>query len=597
MTRFLPIFFAIALSASSCIFQSGDGESDTGADAGNDVQSDTSLDTSPDAEADADDDAGDTEEADADTGLECTAPAEPCGDQCIDTTSSNEHCGACDNPCGTSSDGYIETCVESMCEATTDCAEGFVDLDGDASNGCECEITDPNDPPGDDIDANCDGIDGDASTALFVREGASGNGLTADDPMGSLSDALNDAAADESLTQILIAQGSYPPFSLVSDVTVVGGYSGDFQEYDPSSYQTTIERSDDASGAGDLQTVEAVDIDNTVLASVRVIAAEAVDPGASTVAVYAQNSTFELRELTLEGGRAARGEDGESVSGPVSCDKPAGGGGGMPDGVNGCNLQTTTRTAPPGNPGEPGPPLGGSGGEGGYQSCETKSNCTNTRMIGRPGEDGAVPQNTGTNGMAPTNGAGILDNGSWTPATGTAPTAGIDGGAGGGGGAGANCGTSSSTYDTGGDGGRGGDGGCGGKPGENGQSGGASFLILSIGSDIELDGVMGVPGRGGDGGKGSPGTAGGPGTAGQAGADAPGGDGGPGGDGKAGSDGGDGAGGCGGPSYGVAFDSSSTINGDVNVDGATFEAGQPGSGATNNAPDGCDGVAAAEQEL
>ena len=46
----------------------------------------------------------------------------------------------------------------------------FVDLDGNPANGCEyaCTATGPDLPDDSFIDSNCDGIDGDASKAIFV---------------------------------------------------------------------------------------------------------------------------------------------------------------------------------------------------------------------------------------------------------------------------------------------------------------------------------------------------------------------------------------------------------------------------------------------
>ncbi|CAN0553334.1 unnamed protein product, partial [Laminaria digitata] len=49
------------------------------------------------------------------------------------------------------------------------CNEGFGDADLDATNGCECTISDPTDAPDPQFqDTNCDGIDGDRLRAVFV---------------------------------------------------------------------------------------------------------------------------------------------------------------------------------------------------------------------------------------------------------------------------------------------------------------------------------------------------------------------------------------------------------------------------------------------
>jgi hypothetical protein len=572
MRRFLSLIFASALLISSCSATPQDGNN--GADAGGDVGVD--ADTSDDAQGD--------------TAPECSASETLCGNGCVDTTTSDVHCGACDEACDPTGNGYMTVCVQSACDPTDTCAEGFVDLNDDDSDGCECEITDAMDPPGDGDDTNCDGLDGNRSAALFVKAGASGDGRTAATPMGSLSTALNDVAADGTFSQILVAQGSYPPFSLVSDVILAGGFSGDFQDHDPSSYETVIERMDDATGAGDLTTVAAENVEHTRVVSMRILASDAVDPGASTVALHARNSVLDLRALTLGGGQAAAGADGHEVTGAASCIPYAGGDGADSDSFNPCaRPQETNATS--GDSGEPSS-TGGVGGTGGAHECSV--NCSEA-MAGGNADDGGAGAD-GTDGAPPTSGVGVIDNGFWAPATSTPAETGYRGAGGGGGGAGGNCAANTAFFSEGGKGADGGDGGCGGKAGNNGEPGGASILLLSVGSTITLTDLTGLPGTGGNGGAG---TGGGDGEAGlepgQPEAVPGDGNGGSGGFGGAGGDGGDGAGGCGGPAYGVAFDSASAITGELDVPaGETFAPGQPGDGA-NNAPAGCDGVASSEE--
>jgi hypothetical protein len=592
MPRILLGLFLIALlTLSGCIFRESDdisGPVDAAADtSSNDV------------------DAGGIDGADGDAAPTCSGGETLCDGACVDTNSNPDHCSACGNACPSNETNYAVACVSSSCETLEECAEGYADADGDSSNGCECELTDPADPPGDGADTNCDGIDGNRSAALFVKEGATGDGLTADTPMGSLSDALSEVAGNDNLTQVLVAQGSYPPFSLVSDVTIAGGYSGDFQEYDPSSKETVIEWSADATGEGDVTTVDATNVESTAVVSMRIIAVDAVDPGASTVAVHANNSDLELRALTLEGGQAADGADGAPVSGATSCSRHPGGTGGSPDTFNPCDFPQEDR-AMSGGTGEPDDTTGGLGGSGGEHdcggavplgnlTCSSSINAANDAEAGASGQDG-------TDGGVPPTGVGSIDNGFWEPRIAASPTAGTQGAGGGGGGAGGNCGSSTAGSRTGGSGGKGGPGGCGGKPGNNGLPGGASILVLSVGSEVTLNDVTGIPGTGGSGGEGS---AGGVGEdvgntstlLGEGGTTAAGGAGGAGGNGGAGGDGGDGAGGCGGPSFGVAFDSASTITGALDIPGGeTFDAGQSGNGA-NDAPNGCAGVSSSEQAL
>ena len=48
------------------------------------------------------------------------------------------------------------------------CDTGFVDLNSDITDGCECVFLSNVDTPFDGIDANCDGTDGDHSLAVHV---------------------------------------------------------------------------------------------------------------------------------------------------------------------------------------------------------------------------------------------------------------------------------------------------------------------------------------------------------------------------------------------------------------------------------------------
>src|SRR5690606_12700041 len=103
----------------------------------------------------------------------------------------NAHCGACGNHCGALS-GASNECVAGSCVA--DCLPGFIDLDGDMSNGCEYEctkISDEDRPDDNFIDANCDGIDGDIAKAIFVSPwGSDNNPGTMEAPVLTIAQGL-----------------------------------------------------------------------------------------------------------------------------------------------------------------------------------------------------------------------------------------------------------------------------------------------------------------------------------------------------------------------------------------------------------------------
>ena len=63
-----------------------------------------------------------------------------CGETCADLASDVEHCGACNRPCEVLNG--VPSCVEGRC-AIGACEDGFVDCDGDPTNGCESDLRDP----------------------------------------------------------------------------------------------------------------------------------------------------------------------------------------------------------------------------------------------------------------------------------------------------------------------------------------------------------------------------------------------------------------------------------------------------------------------
>jgi hypothetical protein len=597
MRRIIISLLSLALlTLAGCIFAS----SDDGVASTSDAEDTSSpSDTSSDGEADTSVDGGDagTDGDDGDAPPACANGETLCNGDCVDTSTDRNHCNQCGNVCDADPSGYEVACVNSSCQTLDTCAEDFVDLDGDDSNGCECDISDPADPPGDRIDANCDGFDGNLDAAIFVRKDAGGDG-SIDSPRGDLQAAIDEAAQSDTLSQVFVSKGTYSDGLVLGDgVTVTGGYSDDFQTWHPQSQKTVIEGIANPSESGELHTVEADGVTDAALIGLEIRGSVPAQPGASTVVVYANGADgLSLSKLTLDGGDAAKGPEGTDAPATDgnSCTPHPGGPGGDVENINPCR-QTSNNTSNPGTDGEPFGTSDGAGGMGGSHRCPvlpTGLGCIVTDMRGEDGRAG-LGGSDGADGQPADNGVGHLKDGHWLALTGTPPTAGRKGNGGGGGGAGGNCGegTDMDEFDSGGAGGDGGRGGCGGAAGENGGSGGASILLLAIDTELTIEEVVGVPGKGGDGGDGSQGAQG------ESGQRAPGGDGttvsgaGNGGDGAFGGDGGDGghgAGGCGGPSYGVARDADSTVTGGLTIDANAFDPSQPGNGAQGAQP-GCAG--------
>ncbi len=90
-------------------------------------------------------------------------PSQPflqsCGEQaCSDVSSSGAHCGFCGNDCSALGLQNVAqaACVQGDCKAQV-CAPGFVDANGEAFDGCECEKTSTKEIC-DLVDNDCDGI-------------------------------------------------------------------------------------------------------------------------------------------------------------------------------------------------------------------------------------------------------------------------------------------------------------------------------------------------------------------------------------------------------------------------------------------------------
>lgn len=58
-----------------------------------------------------------------------------CAAACVDTQTSNTHCGACNAPCAPTAANTQAQCGSGTCQRS--CAAGFYDCDGNTANGCE----------------------------------------------------------------------------------------------------------------------------------------------------------------------------------------------------------------------------------------------------------------------------------------------------------------------------------------------------------------------------------------------------------------------------------------------------------------------------
>jgi hypothetical protein len=494
--------------------------------------------------------------------------------------SSDQHCGTCNNDCAaqfTVEDHAIggcgfedgrPTCVIAAC--TQGEIEGrpvqFVDVDGDAANGCECAREAGADDPPDRfdffpdagtvfVDADCDGVDGVAARAVFVSAAASAGGDgTRSAPFRTLARGLSELRMRTDRDYVLLTEGVYAegPLSLQPGDRIYGGYSQDFGRRDVVQLASVL-----TGGPEALR----VDLDRAGLVEVvgmHVQGAAVDQPGASSVAVRLESSdpggriVFQNNVVlggpgrvgrrgvagTRGGGRAdglavdgGAGLNQAQLPGPCPPTTLALGGtrGRNPacptaDGRSGASARCPTfdQTSTPIRGGQADfvNPAGGDGAGGFDWTFDAISGpgCTHITESGFPtdfdtnnGQDGA----DGVDGRDGEPGAGcdrrILDNPDFYPVPEPAQPgeAGADGGGGGGGGAGGGTAYFPSggcpNFDRGASGGGGGAGGCGGTEGGAGGPGGSSYALVlpgSVSGYVDVRDNRIVMGPGGTGGDG-----------------------------------------------------------------------------------------------
>lgn len=418
--------------------------------------------------------------------------------------------------------------------------------------------------------------------------GSDANPGTIAAPMQTVSAAV--AAAAGNGAAVYLAGGTYTQaqFTLVSGVSLYGGFDAAFTNQDPAAHPTVL-------SGGSTALVAAPGVSNVRVDGITVRSANATAAGSSSYAALLRGASgITFHGCTLEAGSGAPGSAGSAGTGGAPGDAGApgdpgncpdvnapgaggsGGGGANAGGSGGGGGSLATLfIAENGQPGS-----GPSGGDGGLAGTVTSSNHNakpgTAGGAGVPGSDGAGAPSFG----------GLSDSG-YDPAAGT--PGGSDGtpGSGGGGGGG------SSGVPNGGAGNGGGGGGGGGTPGTGGAPGsgaGGSFAIVMVASsNIVVESCTlrtAAGGAGGAGGTAGPGGAGGAGGAGARECRSTVGSGGTGGGGGAGGRGGHGGGGGGGPTIGIAYDEASTLT----QTGNSYALGSAGPGGASAGNDGAPGV-------
>jgi hypothetical protein len=443
-------------------------------------------------------------------------------------------------------------------------------------------------------DTNCDGIDGDAATAIFLdaNNGNDVNPGTRALPVQTLPAAFNMRSATRTY---VIANSLYAPSSaqvnVPNDFDIYGGYDATWGRSHAPTFMNGkkwviaghsdlqlvsigIGGSDPALQVmGGTTTLTEVELANTNTAGNSVALFVS---GTGTVRMVRGSLTTSGAAPSLGSNSGIDGTDGDAGGNgdPGSCDTFNGGDGGYGGGW------VQEEDNPGGNGGLGGRDAGDSEGNGLQGTSGSGGAVGGTPgAAGNPGKAGGLG-GSGANGADGTNGhlvLGAFTVGGYVPAVSTDGTPGQDGagGAGGGGGGGQVGATVISGVGNGG--GGGGQGARGGTPGKGRRGGYASIAAYVPFGTITLEGTVVTTGPGGNSGAGGLGGDGGTGGAGGTGGSAclsevgRGGNGGKGGD---GGDGGDGGPGQGGHSIGVF----GGVFAQVDVSTAVFNLGPAGAG-------------------
>ena len=478
-------------------------------------------------------------------------------------------------------------------------------------------------------------IDWNPTDTVFVQSGASGNGLNASTPIGTIASGLT-TASTQGRSTVAVAGGSYGPATLsisgssyANNRTVTGGHSTfTWLRSAPGTNTTTL------TGAGTGVEVDAKT--GQILRQLAINSGAATGTGASAYGVRVVNSagvkldsTSVVAQNGVAGSNGTNGSAGSSGAagggGTGGCDHcgSTGGSGGSTVSAGGAGGSNPGRQA--GNGGSAGASGGGCAGSGGSMGYYGGSKGT----AGCGGAGGAGGAHGGGGANAAADFVATFGSTSRNGSNGSNGSAGRGGGGGGAGGAGCDGSVCVGNWLSGGAGGGGGGGGGGGTAGTGATAGGGSFGVYTYNATVTFanggsvasgnganGGTGGNGGNGGGGGSSGAGgngnctggcgngsrsggaAVGGPGGTG-AGAtgnggnngnngndgggccNGTGGSGGSGGAGGAGGGGGSGGGGAGGPTIAILKRGTGAVNNPNSVSQSRGTAGSGGSGGTN----------------
>ncbi|MCA9524178.1 MAG: hypothetical protein KC609_24590 [Myxococcales bacterium] len=241
-----------------------------------------------------------------------------CGDS-IDLTSDPDNCGICHKKC--QFDNSTPNCVDKVC-GIEKCDDGWVDLNKTLDDGCEYECTktsetDEPDPLG--KDANCDGIDGEWTKAVFV-DGQDGHDDTGDGtpefPFKTITKGISVADQANPKLAVYVMEGIYSELvTMKSGVSVYGGYSraNKWAKRNRDLYVTKIFSNNAVETHAVIAVVANGITQPTTLAGFHIESADNPNPGGSSYAIWVKGSTkdFVIEDNVIKAGKGNNGEKGD----------------------------------------------------------------------------------------------------------------------------------------------------------------------------------------------------------------------------------------------------------------------------------------------
>ena len=248
-----------------------------------------------------------------------------CGAVCQSCPAAGPHtvgvCNATGNPQAPWTCGY-------GCQSTS-ASDYWVDYDGNYINGCECHWTSATDTPGDGIDQNCDGVDGQRAGSIYVsKSGYDSNDGTYGYPVATIKRGLE--LAQGNYSNVLVTGALYNENVVLKEgINLLGGYAEDFITRDTDNNKTIIVG--DTEDTGEYGAVTAIDIrsSSTEFSGFRVNARQADGIGESTYGIYVRNcnNSLILQDNLVDSAQAGDGKDG--LNGNKGTDGTKGGDGRM----------------------------------------------------------------------------------------------------------------------------------------------------------------------------------------------------------------------------------------------------------------------------